>query len=148
MMNILITVVIILLISLKEKEIKTTRLWLLPAILAYVVFTSIAQTTLTVNSMLLYILCLVIGCGIGACRAYLEQIIIHPESGKIMSKGSLASSILLIVVLLLRQLVSSLDVHNTFHVLSSALLILPLGSIAARRYFLYSKVRRLQERGV
>ncbi|MFC3746721.1 hypothetical protein [Paenibacillus sp. GCM10012306] len=148
MMNILIVIVIVLLLSLKEKEVNTTRLWLLPAILAYVVFTSIAQTTLTVSSMLLYILFLVIGCGIGACRAYLERIRIHPESGKIMLKGSLASSILLIVVLLLRQLVSSLDAHNTFHILSSALLFLPLGSIAARRYFLYTKVRRLQERGV
>jgi hypothetical protein len=148
MMNILITAVIVLFLSLREKEVKTTRLWLLPAILAYVVFSSIAQTTLTVSSMLLYILFFMIGCGIGAWRAYLEQIRIHPETGKIMSKGSLASSILLIVVLVLRQLVSSLDVHSTFHILSSALLFVPLGSIAARRYFLYTKVRRLQERGV
>jgi hypothetical protein len=90
MMNILITAVIVLWLTLREKEIKTTRLWLLPAILAYGVFSSISQTALSLNSILLYILCFVIGCGIGVWRSYLEQIRIHPETGKMMSKGSLA----------------------------------------------------------
>jgi hypothetical protein len=148
MMNIVIVAVIVLLLSLREKEVKTSRLWLLPAILAFWVLSSIAQTPLTVGNILLYIIFLIIGCGLGAWRVHLEQLRIHPTTGKMMSKGSLASSLLLIVVMMLRQLASQWDMHHAVVSLSSALLFLPLGSIAARRFFLYAKVQRFQGRGV
>ncbi len=148
MMNIVIVAVIVLLLSLREKEVKTSRLWVLPAIIAYWVLSSVVNTPLTVGNILLYIVFLIIGCGIGAWRVNLEQLRIHPTTGKMMSKGSLASSVLLIAVMVLRQLASQWDVHHTVVSLSNALLFLPLGSIAARRYFLYAKVQRFQGRGV
>jgi len=148
MMNIVIIAVIVLLLSLREKEVKTSRLWVLPAIIAYWVLSSVVNTPLTMGNILLYIVFLLIGCGIGAWRVHLEQLRIHPATGKMMSKGSLASSVLLIAVMVLRQLASQWDVHHTVVSLSNALLFLPLGSIAARRYFLYAKVQRFQGRGV
>ncbi|MFC9706791.1 hypothetical protein ACFTRD_01370 [Paenibacillus sp. NPDC056933] len=148
MINIVIIAVIVLLLSLREKEVKTSRLWILPAILAYWVLSSVIKTPLTVGSILLYIVFLIIGCGIGAWRVHLEQLRIHPTTGKLVSKGSLASSLLLIVVMVLRQLASQWDVHHAVVSLSSALLFLPLGSIAARRYFLYAKVQRFQGKSV
>ncbi|KOY12981.1 hypothetical protein [Paenibacillus xylanivorans] len=148
MMNIVIVAVIVLLLSLREKEVKTSRLWVFPAIIAYWVLSSVVNTPLMVGNILLYIVFLIIGCGIGAWRVHLEQLRIHPTTGKMMSKGSLASSLLLIAVMVLRQLASQWDVHHTVVSLSNALLFLPLGSIAARRYFLYAKVQRFQGRCV
>jgi len=148
MVNLVIIAAIVLLLSLREKEVKTSRLWILPAILAYWVLSSVIKTPLTVGNILLYIVFLLIGCGIGAWRVHLEQLRIHPTTGKMMSKGSLASSLLLIVVMVLRQLASQWDVHHAVVSLSSALLFLPLGSIAARRYFLYAKVQRFQGKSV
>ncbi|QOS77203.1 hypothetical protein JNUCC31_20630 [Paenibacillus sp. JNUCC31] len=73
MINIVIIAVIVLLFSLREKEVKISRLWIFPAIVAYGVLSSVIKTPLTADNILLYLVFLTIGCGIGAWRVHLDS---------------------------------------------------------------------------
>ncbi|WP_426334194.1 hypothetical protein ACN9MH_05570 [Paenibacillus silvae] len=146
MMNIVITALIILLLSMREKEVKLERMWLMPVIVAIAIFSSISQGPVTGLTLLIYILFLVIGCAIGIWRASMERLRVDPATGKVMSKGSMGTALVLIIIMLLKHYVSTLDVHHSVVSLSNALLFIPLGSIAARRVLVYMRIRQMQGR--
>ncbi|WP_170970844.1 DUF1453 family protein [Paenibacillus terrae] len=138
-----IILVIVVFLMLKEKEIRPSRLWITPALFAYLTFSSMTGNTLTAGSFFLYSICLLVGLAIGAWRGKLDKVRIHPVTGKATSQGSIAGVILFIVVMLLRVLAGSRGAHHTFLSLSTALLFIPLGSVIARRYFIYLKYKQL-----
>ncbi|MCM3134146.1 hypothetical protein M3629_15240 [Paenibacillus polysaccharolyticus] len=152
MLNMVITGLIIVLLSMREKEVKLDRMWMLPVIVAVAIFFNISQVPLTGLTLLFYMLFLVIGCGIGLWRAWMERLRVDALTGKVMSKGSMGTAIVLIIIMLVKHYISTLDVHHisTLDVhhsvvaLSSALLFIPLGSIAARRFIIYYRVRHMQ----
>ncbi|PZT55327.1 DUF1453 family protein [Paenibacillus silvae] len=144
MMNIVVTALIILLLSMREKEVKLERMWLMPVIVAIAIFSSISQGPVTGLTLLLYTLFLVIGCAIGIWRAWMERLRVDPATGKVMSKGSMGTALVLIIIMLLKHYVSTLDVHHSVVSLSNALLFIPLGSIAARRVLVYMRIRQMQ----
>jgi hypothetical protein len=144
MINYLIVVILMMLLALREKEIKASRLWILPAVFAYSILSGIGKAAITPVGILLCIVCLMIGLAAGAWRGQLMKVRIHPATGKITSKGSLASIVIFIVIMLIRQLAGMWGAHYSVLSLSTAILFIPLGNICASRYFLYLKVQRLQ----
>lgn len=144
MLNMVITALIIVLLSMREKEVKLDRMWLLPVIVALAIFFNISKVPLTGLTLLFYIVFLVIGCGIGLWRAWMERLRVDAVTGKVMSKGSMGTALVLIVIMLVKHYISTQDVHHSVVALSSALLFIPLGSIAARRFIIYYRVRRMQ----
>lgn len=144
MLNMVITAFIILLLSMREKEVKLDRMWVMPVIVAVAIFFSISKVMLTGWTLLLYIVFLAVGCGIGIWRAWMERLRVDSATGKVMSKGSMGAALVLIVIMLLKHYISTLDVHHSVVALSSALLFMPLGSIAARRFIIYYRVRHMK----
>lgn len=144
MLNYLIVVIVVMLLALREKEVKASRLWILPAVLAYSVLSGIGKSAITPVGILLCIVCLIVGLAAGAWRGKLMKVRIHPVTGKITSQGSLASIVIFIVIMLIRQLAGAWGAHYSVLSLSTAILFIPLGNICASRYFLYLKVQRLQ----
>ncbi|MGD8189332.1 hypothetical protein ACQCN2_04945 [Brevibacillus ginsengisoli] len=134
---------IVILLMLREKEIRPSRLWITPALFVYLIFSSLTQIDLNGGNLLLYLISLVVGLVIGAWRGKLEKVQIHPVTGKATSKGSFAGVVIFLIVMLLRLLVSSWGAHHALLFLSTALLFIPLGSVIARRYVIYMKYKQL-----
>ncbi|TCZ79302.1 hypothetical protein E0485_05400 [Paenibacillus albiflavus] len=143
MTSYLIIVAIVILLSLREKEIRPSRLWITPALFVYLAISSMKQIDLTLGSLLLYLICVVVGLAIGVWRGKLEKVRINPATGKATSQGSVAGVVIFLVVMLLRLLVGSWGAHHTLLSLSTALLFIPLGSVIARRYIIYLKYKQL-----
>lgn len=143
MTSYLIIVAIVVLLSLREKEIRPSRLWITPALFVYLAFSSMKEIDLTGVSLLLYLICLVVGLAVGAWRGKLEKVRINPLSGKATSQGSVAGVIIFLAVMLLRLLVGRWGANHALISVSTALLFIPLGSVIARRYFIYLKYKQL-----
>ncbi|WP_193726514.1 CcdC protein domain-containing protein [Paenibacillus guangzhouensis] len=141
----LIVVVVILLSIGKEKAIQPSRMWITPALFAWLVYSSLSQTTnLTPLSFVLYIICLAVGLGIGVWRGSLDKVRYNPSTGKITSQSSIGGVIVFLAVMLLRLAVGYWGKEHALVSLSNALLFIPLGSVCARRYVIYMKYQRLQ----
>lgn len=140
-----IVLVIVLMRMGKEKEIRPSRMWITPALFIWLTFTTIAQTAnLTWLSFLLYGICLVLGIGLGMWRASLEKLRIHPGTGKITSQSSITGVIVFLAAVLLRLAVGYWGREHALVSLSNALVMIPLGSVCARRYFLYLRYQNMQ----
>lgn len=84
-----LVIIIVALMGLREKkELKPSRMWIQPILFIYLTFSGI-KFNLTVGSILLYVVCLVLGLAIGFIRGKLQKIRINPDSGKITTKGSI-----------------------------------------------------------
>ncbi|WP_314586813.1 CcdC protein domain-containing protein [Paenibacillus terrigena] len=141
----LIVLVIILLRMGKEKEIQPSRMWITPALFVWLAYSSISHSlNLTALSFLLYLVCLVVGLGIGAWRGSMDKVRLNPSTGKVTSQSSIGGIIIFMAVMLLRLLVGYWGKEHALVSLSNALLFIPLGSICARRYVIYMKYQRLQ----
>ncbi|GED71909.1 hypothetical protein BRE01_56110 [Brevibacillus reuszeri] len=145
MTSYLIIVVIVVLLSLREKEIRPSRLWITPLLFIYLAFSSMKQMDLSVGSLLLYLICLAVGLGVGAWRGKLEKVRLNSATGKVTSQGSVAGVVLFLAVMLLRLLVGNWGAHHALVFLSTSLLFIPLGSVISRRYIIYLKYRQLVE---
>ncbi|MGG4495353.1 hypothetical protein [Brevibacillus reuszeri] len=145
MTSYLIIVVIVVLLSLREKEIRPSRLWITPLLFIYLAFSSMKQMDLSVGSLLLYLICLAVGLGVGAWRGKLEKVRLNSATGKVTSQGSVAGVVLFLAVMLLRLLVGNWGAHHALVFLSTALLFIPLGSVISRRYIIYLKYKQLVE---
>jgi membrane protein CcdC involved in cytochrome C biogenesis len=145
MASYIIVFVLVIFMMLREREIQPKRLLITPLLVGYFMLQSLPQTgSWTLTGVLLDVLCLAVGLAIGGWRGSIEQVRMNPISGKVTSKGSFASVILVIGVLLLRMAVSSLGAHYAWVSLSNAMLFVVLGSICARSYVIYTKYRQVQ----
>jgi hypothetical protein len=140
----LIVLVIVLLRIGREKEIKPSRMWITPVLFVWLAYSSISQSpNQSATSFLLYLVCLVIGLGIGVWRGKIDKVRINPASGKTTSQSSIGSIALFMGVMLLRLLVGYWGKEHALVSLSNALLFIPLGSICARRYILYIRYQQM-----
>ncbi|MFC9419220.1 hypothetical protein ACIG6B_09195 [Bacillus mobilis] len=145
MINYFIILAIVILLSLREKEIRPSRLWITPALFVYLIFSSMKQIDFSGGSFFLYLICLFFGLAIGAWRGRLEKVCINPVTRKVTSQGSVAGVVIFLVVMLLRLLVGSWGAQHALLSLSTALLFIPLGSVITRRYVIYLKYKQLAE---
>ncbi|MEK8127622.1 hypothetical protein WMW72_06795 [Paenibacillus filicis] len=141
----IIVFVLVIFMMLREKEIRPGRLWITPLLFTWFILQSVAQTgSLTPTGLLLDAVFLVVGLALGGWRGSIEQVRVNPASGKVTSKGSIASVILVIAVLLLRWAVSSLGAHYALVSVGTGMLFIVLGSMCARSYVIYTKYHQLQ----
>ncbi|MCM3290350.1 DUF1453 family protein [Paenibacillus sp. MER 180] len=144
----MIVLAIVLLRMGKEKELRPSRMWITPVLFIWVTFTTISQTAnLTWMSFLLYAICLVLGIGLGMWRASLEKLRVHPVTGRITSQSSIAGVIIFMAAMLLRLAIGYWGREHALVSLSNALVMIPLGSVCARRFFLFLRYRQLQGHG-
>jgi len=143
MSSYLIITVVVVLLTLREREIRPSRMWITPILFGYLIISSMTQIQLTAGGLLLDGICLLIGLAIGAWRGKLDTVRINPATGKATSRGSVAGVAVFLIMMLLRMLVSNWGAHHALLSLSTAVLFIPLGSVIARRYFLYLKYKQL-----
>ncbi|NOV04328.1 CcdC protein domain-containing protein [Paenibacillus planticolens] len=141
----LIVLVILILLMVREREVRPSRMWITPALFVWLIFSNVLQkTAMTPLNLLLYVICLFVGIGIGLWRGKLDKVRIHPQSGKVTSQSSWASIVLFMGIVLLRMLAESWGKAHLLVSLSSALLFISLGSVCARRYFLFLRYKQLR----
>ncbi|OAB25497.1 hypothetical protein PMSD_27475 [Paenibacillus macquariensis subsp. defensor] len=141
----LIVLAIILLRIGREKEIQPSRMWITPVLFVWLAYSSISKSSnLTATSFLLFLICLVIGLGIGVWRGKADKVRMNPASGKITSQSTIVGIVLFMGVMLLRLLAGYWGKEHALVALSNALLFIPLGSICARRYVLYIRYQQIQ----
>ncbi|MGE7673607.1 hypothetical protein ACQKMV_08525 [Lysinibacillus sp. NPDC094403] len=136
--------IVIILLMLREKQIRPTRMWITPILLIWLACTSvISSDKLTPISLILYFICLIIGIGIGKWRGKLEKIRVNHERGIVTSQSSAAGVIVFLGILLLRLLAANWGKEHAVISLTNALIFIPLGSICARRYIIYMRYKQL-----
>lgn len=142
----LIILIIILLRLVREREVRPSRLWLTPALFLFLVFEGISQVHLTVMYIFVFLVCFILGAGLGMLRSKFEKVRIDPMSGKITSQSTKGGVLLFLIPIVLRLLAPYFEKEGTVILISNALLMISVGSICARRYCLYIKCRQLQGR--
>lgn len=134
MSNYVIIFIVVILLMLREREIRPAKLIIIPRFMLWGVASSIQPSFF--HSPLNIGVCLVLlaaGLAAGFGIGKLFTVRIHPENGKITSRGSIGSVILIIAVLGLRMAAST---HSLFFI--------PLGTMAARNVMLYKHYLRLK----
>ncbi|MBG9615789.1 CcdC protein domain-containing protein [Bacillus cereus] len=102
----LIILILIILLQLKERELKVQRMWIAPVLIVYYTFTHVfSQHDLTLLDGL-FVLLLVLGGIVGAVRAFTTTIRIDKNNGKIYAKSSYITLGIWIVVFVLRFIVT------------------------------------------
>lgn len=145
MFSYFIVLVIVVMRMMREREVRPSRMWITPALFILLTLQSMVQSpNLTPTSVLLDLLCLVVGLGIGLWRGKLEKVRLHPVSGKVTSQSSVVGIIIFMSVMLLRLLAGYLGEQYSLISFSTALLFIPLGSICMRSYCVYLKFQQLQ----
>ncbi|KMY32922.1 hypothetical protein ACZ11_12635 [Lysinibacillus xylanilyticus] len=144
MSSYLVVFVVIILLMLREKQIRPTRMWITPILLIWIMCSSILNSDkLTPISFILYFICLIIGLGIGIWRGKLEKIRVNHERGIVTSQSSVAGVIVFLGILLLRLLAANWGKEHALIALTNALMFIPLGSVCARRYIIYMRYKQL-----
>ncbi|MGE7946423.1 hypothetical protein [Lysinibacillus sp. NPDC093688] len=139
----LVVFIVIVLIMLREKQVRPARLWVIPVLLMGVMFSTISSIKLTPLSMMMYISCLIVGLGIGVWKGKLEKIRMNHTRGAVTTKSSIAGIILFFGILLVRILVGHWSREHAWISLTNALMFIPLGSICSRRYIIYLRYKQL-----
>ncbi|KOP80522.1 hypothetical protein AMS59_03840 [Lysinibacillus sp. FJAT-14745] len=136
--------IVIILLMVREKQIRPTRMWITPMLLIWLACTSILNSDkITPISFILYFICLIIGIGIGIWRGKLEKIRVNHERGIVTSQSSVAGVIVFLGILLLRLLAAKWGKEHAIIALTNALMFIPLGSVCARRYIIYRRYKQL-----
>ncbi|MGE7999554.1 DUF1453 domain-containing protein [Lysinibacillus sp. NPDC093190] len=144
MSSYLVVLLVIILIMLREKKVRPTRLWIIPILLIWITSTSILSSdNLTPKNFILYFICLTIGIGIGIWRGKLEKVRVNHERGIVTTQSTLAGVILFLGILLLRVLAENWGKEHAVIALTNALMFIPLGSVCARRYIIYKSYKQL-----
>ncbi|MFJ6207115.1 hypothetical protein [Lysinibacillus sp. NPDC092081] len=136
--------IVIILLMVREKQIRPTRMWITPILLIWLACTSILTSDkITPISIILYFICLIIGIGIGIWRGKLEKIRVNHERGIVTSQSSVAGVIVFLGILFLRLLAANWGKEHAVISLTNALMFIPLGSVCARRYIIYMRYKQL-----
>ncbi|MBW7458231.1 CcdC protein domain-containing protein [Paenibacillus sepulcri] len=140
----LIIIVIIILRLGREREVQPSRMWITPVLYAFVIASGMVQSFQPkASTFLLYLLCLIIGLALGIWRGRVEIVRVNPATGKITSQSTAAGIALFVGAMVLRLLVEYWGKGHALVLLSNALLLIPLGSVCARRYIIYSRYRQM-----
>ncbi|WP_185184091.1 DUF1453 family protein [Bacillus subtilis] len=143
---IFIVLILIILSMYRERTVKPGKLLIIPLLLLWGVsasfqpayFHSVLHVAI---SGILLLIGLVCGFGIGK----MVNVRIHPETGKVTSRGSLGSVILILVILSLRMAARTWlpDSNEMFIAIIHSMFFVPLGTITARNIMLYKAYRWL-----
>ncbi|TVY03124.1 hypothetical protein [Cohnella terricola] len=139
----IIVVIVVVLLSLREKEIKPSRLWVTPILFSFLMLSRIDHLDFKPISLLLYLVCLLLGLAIGVWRGKLQKVRMNPDTGKITSRGSILGIVVFLAVMLLRNLAAYWGAHSAFLSLSTAVLFISLANIFARRYIIFKKYQEM-----
>lgn len=144
-----LAVVILLAIrQLKERKLKVSRMWIMPALMVYASFQLIGHDLIASSYAPLAMLGgLLIGALLGIVRGQMVKLRINPATGEVTSKGSITGLIIFIAVLAIRLLTK--EMSGGAQLLSGALLMVSSGSIVFSRvwiYLAYKKVARFGSR--
>jgi membrane protein CcdC involved in cytochrome C biogenesis len=145
-----ILVVLLLIASqLREREVKVTRLWIVPVLLFYVMIETILNTgPLTFVQVLGMLMTFCIGCGIGWVRGKLMNFRINPHTGVVLSSGSIVGLLFWLGILALKLGIRTLEngtpAHGSVNIITDLFLTMGLGSIVTRRLFIYQKYKQLK----
>ncbi|MFE4710170.1 hypothetical protein ACFRAM_04760 [Paenibacillus sp. NPDC056722] len=143
MTNYVIVVILVVILNLREKEIRPSRLWITPVLFAYLMLSNVTTIDLTPGSLLIYLVCIVLGLALGAWRGKLQKVRVNPDTGKITSQGSVAGIVIFLAVMLIRHLAEYWGAHHAVVAISTGLLFVSLANVFARRYFVYLKYKQL-----
>ncbi|OPA73393.1 hypothetical protein BVG16_29115 [Paenibacillus selenitireducens] len=144
MTSYVIIIAIILVLMLRERELKPSRMWITPVLFIWLACSSMSQSPdLSPSGLLFDTVGLIVGIIIGYWRGTLDQVRIHPVTGKVTAKSSVIGVIIFIGIMLLRYFVGYWGAHHALISLSTAIMFIPLGSMCMRRYFLYRKYQKL-----
>ncbi|MCO4852570.1 DUF1453 domain-containing protein [Bacillus vallismortis] len=142
----LIGFIFIILSMYRERTVKPGKLLIIPLLLLWgvsasfqpVYFYSILHVVISGILLLVGLAC---GFGIGK----MVTVRVHPETGKITSRGSLGSVILILVILSLRMAARTWlpESNEMFMAIIHSMFFIPLGTITARNIMLYKAYRRL-----
>lgn len=135
--------IVIVLIMLREKQVRPARMWVIPVLLMGIMFSTISSIKLTPLSIMMYISCLMVGLGIGVWKGKLEKIRMNHTRGIVTTQSSIAGIILFFGILLVRVLVGYWSREHALISLTNALMFIPLGSICSRRYIIYLRYKQL-----
>ncbi|MCL1694280.1 CcdC protein domain-containing protein [Lysinibacillus sp. BPa_S21] len=135
--------IVIVLIMLREKQVRPARMWVIPVLLMGVMVSTISSIKLTPLSIMMYISCLMVGLGIGVWKGKLEKIRMNHTRGIVTTQSSIAGIILFFGILLVRVLVGYWSREHALISLTNALMFIPLGSICSRRYIIYLRYKQL-----
>lgn len=135
--------IVIVLIMLREKQVRPARMWVIPVLLMGVMVSTISSIKLTPLSIMMYISCLMVGLGIGVWKGKLEKIRMNHTRGIVTTQSSIAGIILFFGILLVRVLVGHWSREHALISLTNALMFIPLGSICSRRYIIYLRYKQL-----
>ncbi|KOS63496.1 DUF1453 family protein [Lysinibacillus agricola] len=143
MSSYLVVFIVIVLIMLREKQVRPARLWIIPVLLMGVMFSTISSIKLTPLSIVMYISCLIVGLSIGVWKGKLEKIRMNHTRGIVTTQSSIAGIILFFGILLVRLFVGHWSRELALLSLTNALMFIPLGSICSRRYIIYLRYKQL-----
>ncbi|MCY8816099.1 DUF1453 domain-containing protein [Bacillus atrophaeus] len=143
----IIMLLLVILSMLREREIRPVKLGVIPLLLLWGVSSSIQPGFL--SSPLHLMICgvlLIIGLAFGFSIGKMLTIRIHPENGKITSRGSIGSVILIVTILALRVCTRVLlpGDNEIFTAITHSLLFIPLGTITGRNVMLYKHYIKLK----
>ncbi|MCL1699103.1 CcdC protein domain-containing protein [Lysinibacillus sp. Bpr_S20] len=143
MVSYLGVLIVIVLIMLREKQVRPARMWVIPVLLMGVMVSTISSIKLTPLSIMMYISCLMVGLGIGVWKGKLEKIRMNHTRGIVTTQSSIAGIILFFGILLVRVLVGHWSREHALISLTNALMFIPLGSICSRRYIIFLRYKQL-----
>jgi hypothetical protein len=140
--------------SLRGRQIKVDRLWVIPALLIVAAASMIAQAPPTDPVMIAtLVLAALAGAAIGWQRGRLTRIDLDPDTGVLMSKASPAAVILIVAIFALRYGVKFwLQSHPSRGpeavTATDALLLFSVGMLSVARIEMWIRCRRLIAAGV
>jgi len=145
--QIVIIIVILLLMSGREKEVRPIKLLIGPMILLGILSYSFTQhVQITAMSLLVMAVFAFAGFAIGLWRGKLYKVTFDQQSGRITAASSIYGTLLFIGILLIRMAIGSF-VHEGGHsliIFANALTLLPVGSMLGMRFVLLKKYMSLK----
>lgn len=146
-----LVLVLILRRSLRERKVKTDRMWLYPAILGVLTISTIAHEPLPgLGAFAGFVVAALMGAGFGYLRAHHQQFTLNPQTGEISSKATPIGMILIggffVLRLGLELLTHSRDVPHALGLqhATDAGLILSFALMAAQRWEIWKRAKQMR----
>ncbi|MCU5597464.1 DUF1453 domain-containing protein [Bacillus sp. FSL M8-0063] len=137
--------IILILLQLKERELKFQRIWIAPVLIAYYTFTHVFND-LTLIETGLFVVLLALGGIVGAVRGSTTIIRIDKSNGKVYAKSSYIALGIWVVVFILRFIVTYIFKGSSQYALglvTNGIFRLIAASACIKRVILYLKAKSL-----
>ncbi|MEX0417864.1 DUF1453 domain-containing protein [Bacillus sp. C30] len=141
----LIILILIILLQLKERELKVQRMWIAPVLIAYYTFTHVFNDLVLIETGLFVVL-LAFGGIVGAMRGSTTIIRIDKNNGKVYAKNSYIALGIWIVVFILRFIVTYIFKGSSQYALglvTNGIFCFIAASECIRKVILYLKAKSL-----